>query len=107
VEVFRVSGPLFFGVASQLIETLQRMGQRPKVLILRLREMPFLDATGTRALDGLAAECRARNIRLIFSGAQPQPLGLLAAVGLGRDSARVVHAATYEEALALAERLAA
>lgn len=107
VEVFRVSGPLFFGVASQLIETLQRMGQRPKVLILRLREMPFLDATGTRALGELASECQRRGIRMVFSGAQPQPLALLTAVDLGRESARVLHAENYEAALALAERLAA
>ncbi len=105
VEVFRVSGPLFFGVASQLIETLKRMGQPPKVLILRLREMPFLDATGTRALGELAAECKARKIHLVFSGAQPQPLELLATVGLGPDGAQVRHAGDYEAALALAATL--
>jgi SulP family sulfate permease len=102
VEVFRVSGPLFFGVASQLIETLKRMGQQPKVLILRLREMPFLDATGARALSELAAECKARKIHLIFSGTQPQPLELLASVGLGPDSAEVLHAGNYQAALACA-----
>jgi sulfate permease, SulP family len=92
-------------VASQLLEALQRVGQRPRVLILRLREMPFLDATGAGALKDFAAECGRRDIRLIFSGAQPQPLELLTAVGLGRASRAVTHAENYAAALALAERL--
>ena len=105
VEVFRISGPLFFGVASQLLDSLGRMGQSPRVLILRLKEMPFLDASGVRALDDLASECIRRSIRLVFSDVQDQPLSLLARAGLGVGGAKAVHASDYAAALELAKHL--
>jgi SulP family sulfate permease len=105
VEVFRMVGPFFFGVASQLVDTLRRMGQKPKVMILRLREVPFLDATGASALQDFARECRSLGIHLVLAGTAPQPLRLLTAVGLGPESALVVHSASYAEALRRAETL--
>jgi len=57
VEVFRITGPFFFGVASELLDTLRRIGERPKVFILRLRLVPFLDTTGANALRPVVEEC--------------------------------------------------
>lgn len=105
VEVFRMVGPFFFGVASQLVETLRRTGQRPKILILRLREVPFLDTTGARTLRDFALECRSLGIQLVLSGTQPQPMTLLASVNLGLGSSLVVHAANYAAALSKANAL--
>lgn len=105
VEVFRISGPLFFGVASQLLDTLRRMGQRPKVLILRLGQMPFLDTTGASALRDLAIECQAKGIQLIFSGTQSQVMKMLSALDLGGNATLVRHTTDYHEALKLAETL--
>src|SRR3546814_10246699 len=46
VEVFRITGPFFFGVAGELLNPLRRVGQSPTVIILRMRLVPLLDASG-------------------------------------------------------------
>jgi len=51
VEVFRITGPFFFGVAGELLDTLRRVGQSPRVIILRMRLVPLLDASGVQALE--------------------------------------------------------
>src|SRR5690606_37628502 len=48
VEVFRINGPFFFGVAGELLDTLRRLGEPPGVIILRMRLVPLLDASGLR-----------------------------------------------------------
>jgi SulP family sulfate permease len=105
VEVFRITGPFFFGVASELLDILRRIGEQPKVFILRLRLVPFLDTTGANALRELIEECRGRGIQVIFAGTQPQPLRLLTAMNLGSGSPRVRHVPSYDDAIALALEL--
>ncbi len=105
VEVFRITGPFFFGVASELLETLRRIGHRPDVFILRLRLVPFLDTTGANALRDFVTECRGLGIKVVFSGTQPQPMRLLVAMGLGPDSPQLQHVPTYDQAVALAKEL--
>src|SRR4051812_48278345 len=51
VEVLRFTGPIFFGVASEMIEALRRVGQRPKTVVLRMEQVPYIDATGANALE--------------------------------------------------------
>jgi SulP family sulfate permease len=102
VEVFRITGPFFFGAAHELLETLRRIGERPKVFILRLRLMPFLDTTGAHALRDFVTECTEHGIQVIFAGTQAQPLRLLTAMGLGADSAHVRHEGTYAQAINVA-----
>jgi SulP family sulfate permease len=53
VEVFRFSGPMFFGVASEMLEALRRAGERPRAIILRMEQVPYIDATGANALARL------------------------------------------------------
>jgi SulP family sulfate permease len=74
VEVFRIRGPLFFGAANRLDNLLDRMPKAPKVFILRMGLVPFIDASGVHALQALAERCRRQGIALILSGLQPQPL---------------------------------
>jgi SulP family sulfate permease len=102
VEVFRITGPLFFGVASELLDTLRRIGQPPKVFIVRMRLVPFLDTTGAEALRRFVEECLRLGIQVIFSGVQAQPMVLLAAAGLGLESRSLKHAPDYEAALDMA-----
>lgn len=105
VEVFRIAGPVFFGVAGELLETLKRMGQMPRVLIVRMRLVPYLDATGAAALENLVAQCRAADTAVIFSAVQSQPGALMAKAGLGPDNHEIIHAADYEEAISIAGKL--
>jgi len=102
VEVFRIQGPFFFGVAGELLDTLRRVGRRPRVLILRMRLVPYLDASGVRTVEEFVTQARASGTRLILSGVQPQPANMLARVALGPDSHEVQYAANYAKALRLA-----
>jgi SulP family sulfate permease len=102
VEVFRITGPFFFGVAGDLLDTFKTMGQMPRVLILRMRHVPYLDATGARALENMIAVCQPTGTTIIFSGLQPEPQRILhkAHIEHGRD--RVVFAPDYQSALEMA-----
>ena len=107
VEVFRVDGPIFFGVAGDLLDTLKRIGPAPRVMILRMRRVPMLDASGINAIQEIAQRAEAAGMRLILSGVQPQPLGLLESVSLGRSSERVIHCDDFPKALQVAGAIAA
>ena len=102
VEVFQITGPFFFGVASQLLDTLRGIGEKPRAVILRMRLVPYLDASGAAALDEFVDHAEAAECQVILSGVQPQPMEVLGRTGLGADSGRVRHAANYLDALGLA-----
>lgn len=103
VEVFRINGPFFFGVSGELIDVLKRMGQMPKVLIVRMKLVPFLDTSGVSALEDLVKKCRAAGTVVIFSALQIQPKGILSRLRFGEG---VLYAGNYEEALAKAREIA-
>lgn len=102
VEVFRIAGPFFFGVAGDLLDTLRNVGQPPRVVILRLRRVPFLDASGAAALEQFVKQAQQGGTRVILSAVQRQPLFVLTRAGLGRRSGRVEFASDYATALAKA-----
>ncbi len=106
VEVFRIDGPLFFGVAGDLLDTLRGVGQRPRVVILRVRRVPFLDASGAAAIEQFVEQAEKGGTRVIISGPQRQPLFVLTRAGLGRRTGRVEYAPDYPAALAMAAELA-
>lgn len=102
VEVFRIAGPFFFGVAGELLDTLRRVGQSPKVIILRMRLVPLLDASGVQALKEFVEQARVAGAKVILSGVQPQPREMLARVRLASSSDKVFYAADYVSAQSLA-----
>ena len=81
VLVFRVFGALFFGAADKLETSLERMGEMPPVLILRMRDMLALDATGLDALEDLLEKLRRQRKNLILCGPHSQPLFALTRAG--------------------------
>lgn len=99
VEVFQITGPFFFGVASDLVDTLKAMGQMPRVLILRMRLVPYLDATGESALESIIKQCADNDTQVIFSGLQPQPLRMFKNAHIDEDKAHVKFAPNYEAAI--------
>jgi SulP family sulfate permease len=101
VEVFRFSGPFFFGVAGELLDGLKRIGRMPRAIILRMELVPYLDASGLAALRELVAQARSNGTRLILAGVQGQPFRLLKRGGLGRSTRKVTYTRTYEDALEL------
>jgi SulP family sulfate permease len=105
VEVFRIAGPLFFGVASELLDTLRRVGQRPRIIILRMRLVPLLDASGLAALESFVEQAHHAGTQVIMSGVKAQPMAMLDRAGLGAASTVVQHAADFAQARALASAL--
>jgi SulP family sulfate permease len=78
VEVFRFSGPLFFGVASEMLEALRRAGQRPRAIILRMEQVPYVDATGANALATFVRQARNSGTEVWLVGLRDQPREFLA-----------------------------
>ena len=103
VEVFRINGPFFFGVAGELLDTLRRVGRRPRAVILRMRLVPFLDASGLAAVAEFVKQAEISGARVILSGVQRQPLDMLERADLGPQSGKIEYAADYPAAIRLAE----
>ena len=81
VMVFRVFGAFFFGAADKLETSLRDTGQLPEVLILRMRDVLALDATGLDALEDLLEKLRRDRKDLILCGPHSQPLFALIRAG--------------------------
>ena len=84
VAVFQFRGPLFFGGAAHVDAALAGLESYPRVMILRLREVPLIDATGVGSLDALGRACARRGARIIITGLQPQPRAALHRFGFLR-----------------------
>ncbi|MDQ6736692.1 MAG: SulP family inorganic anion transporter [Gemmatimonadota bacterium] len=78
VEVYEVAGPFFFGVAAMFKDTLARVAGKPKVLIIRMRDVPALDSTALRALSDVVHRTRKDGTTVLLSGVHMQPLVALA-----------------------------
>ena len=72
VEVYEIQGPLFFGVAEKLVDTLALFEKPSQVFILRMRYVPLIDAAGLHALEVLHERLHEKNTHLILSGVNPQ-----------------------------------
>ncbi len=103
VEVFRITGPVFFGIASDLVDTLKAMGQMPKVLILRLRMVPYLDATGATAISNMIKQCQTKGTKVILSGVQPQPEKILRNAHVEHGANGVFYSPDYATSLKIAQ----
>src|SRR4051794_18971749 len=78
VEIYEVNGPFFFGAADKIREVVGEIEKPPRVLILRMRNAPAVDATGIHALEQLARKCRSQGTMLILSEVRDQPSSALA-----------------------------
>ncbi|HEY9340027.1 MAG TPA: SulP family inorganic anion transporter [Hanamia sp.] len=100
LEVFEITGPLFFGAAYKFKDAMRYLKKHPKVLIIRMRHVPIIDATGIQTLKEVYNESKQRNTKIILSEVHSQQVRkelqdtrLLFAIGKGnvKDS--------FEEAL--------
>jgi SulP family sulfate permease len=84
VTIFRIHGPFLFGATDKIDEVIRRIPELPAILVLRLRNMTAIDATGLQALENLADAVHESGRGLIFCGAREQP-------------ARLMHQSEFEE----------
>jgi SulP family sulfate permease len=77
IRIFRIHGPFLFGATDKLRAVTHHLGSLPEIVILRLRHMTAIDATGLRAIEELADTLQASGRHLILCGARHQPADLM------------------------------
>jgi SulP family sulfate permease len=82
VEVYEINGPFFFGAAEKFKETLSEVSRRPKVLVIRMRNVPAIDSTAMHALKDLVRRTRKQGTDVLLSDVHSQPLIALGRSGL-------------------------
>lgn len=82
VDVYEITGPFFFGAAQSYKETLKEIAGDSKVLILRMRYVPFIDSTGILSFQEIIRDLRMRKVAIILSGVRPEVRETLAKFGL-------------------------
>ncbi len=82
VDVYEITGPFFFGAAQSYKETLQQIAGDSKVLILRMRYVPFIDSTGIRYFKEVIRDFRIRKVTIVLSGVRPEVRESLVKCGL-------------------------
>jgi sulfate permease, SulP family len=97
VEVFRFAGPMFFGVAREMLDAVLRSGRKPKVIILRMDQVPYMDSSGASALEAFARQAHSEGTWLILCDLREQPAAFLARLGPQIPGAQ--RAATFQAAL--------
>jgi SulP family sulfate permease len=83
-RVFRIHGPFLFGATDKLDMVSEQLDSLPQVVIIRLRNMTAIDATGLRVLEELATKLHDSGRSLLFCGALPQPLHLMHQAGFDK-----------------------
>ena len=68
VEVYEINGPYFFGAGNRFEDLMGRYGKRPKVRIIRMRKVPFIDSTGLHNLENLCLMSQKEGITIVLSG---------------------------------------
>lgn len=101
VLIYEINGPLFFGAAQTFTDTLRTIGDKHRVLILRMRHVPFIDATGLHRLEDIVHTMRQRKMQVLFTDVQADVRHSLRDAGLLKDG--MLHAG-IEQALEHIER---
>ena len=85
VEVYEIDGPFFFGVATKFDELMRTtIGEKPKVRIIRMRKVPFIDSTGIHNLEVLIKSSQDENIQVVLSGVRENVRAALVNAGVNR-----------------------
>jgi SulP family sulfate permease len=105
VAIFRIHGPFLFGVTDKLAEATRHLDELPPIVVVRLRNMTAIDATGVRALEDLAQRLRASGRTLVVCGAQPQPAAVMEASEFHQHVGAANICSSIETALVRAQQI--
>lgn len=103
VRVYEISGPMFFGAADQINQ--MTLKDFTKVLIVRMRAVPALDATAMHSLEVYFENCRKKNVRIIFSHVNEQPMSTMEKDGFIERVGRENFCAHIDDALVRAKEI--
>ena len=105
IRVYEITGPLFFGAAGSVTEI--NVKNFTRCLIIRMRSVPDLDATGMNALEELYNRCSKKGIIVLFSHVNEQPMHIMQRAGFDKKVGTDHFCAHIDDALALAKKLTA
>lgn len=105
VEVYEIEGPFFFGVANKFEETMKMLGDKPKVRIIRMRKVPFIDSTGINNLKSLIRMSVKDKTKILLSGVNEQVHTALDKGGVADQIGQENICSNITEALARAEEI--
>lgn len=103
IRVFEISGPLFFAAADEILAITS--DKSTKVIVIRMRSVPAIDASAMRSLRDLASRAKKKHITLIFSHVNEQPMSVMKKdhfidlIGEEHFLPNIVEALDYAEAL--------
>ncbi len=106
VQVYLTNGPPSFSATGRRESVLDDGVKAPRAYILRMGQVPLVDASGAHALKTVYERCRARGIPLVISGLQAQPRRTLSRLPLSDHGAGLHLVRDFEAALALVDQLA-
>ncbi|MBE6261215.1 MAG: sulfate permease [Prevotella sp.] len=72
VEVYEINGPYFFGAGTRFEDIMARYGRRPKVRVIRMRKVPFIDSTGLHNLENMCRMSQKEGVTVVLSGVNPK-----------------------------------
>ncbi|HEY3644416.1 MAG TPA: SulP family inorganic anion transporter [Gammaproteobacteria bacterium] len=107
VLVYAIEGPFFFGAVENFEQALVHTHLDPKLLVIRLKRVPFMDITGLQALDEAVHHLRRRHVRVVLCEANPRVYRKLERAGLLKSLGKGGYAASLGDALERVEREAA
>jgi SulP family sulfate permease len=107
VLLYEIAGPLFFGAAQKALAAITVMeGREVRTVVLDVRSVPALDATGVVALESLIKRLNARGVKVILAGVQAQPMRVLARAGWRSRRGRLRIFRSFDRAITLARHYA-
>ena len=103
VQVFEITGPMFFAATEKFGNVL--FDKSTKVLIIRMRSVPAIDATGIQAIEKIIARCKKNGTKVIFSHVNEQPMKIFKKSGIFEELGEEAFCANIDDALAESEEL--
>ena len=100
--LYEIAGPLFFGAAQRAMTAVRAVAKGIRVVVLDLRAVPLLDATGLVALDSSVTKLREAGIFVVLAGVQGGPLRVLAKAGWRNRAGELAIGTSFDKALATA-----
>ena len=102
IKVYEIAGPLFFGAAKTAMATLNAVDRETETVILSMKYVPNIDATGLVAFETVLARLRQGGRKVILAGVQPEVAELLDRAGIKRKPGELAFAPDIETAASMA-----
>ncbi|HAS89891.1 MAG TPA: sodium-independent anion transporter, partial [Desulfovibrio sp.] len=81
VVVYKINGPMFFGMAQRFIDVMSFTRKKPEIIVFCMRNVPTMDATGIEALETVIRRAHAQNIKVLLSGVHPRIKKIMTRLG--------------------------